>query len=239
MGSERCTVRLSAAEIARLIDVSAVKAEDSEEDVRRMVQTARTFRCIAVIALPAMIPIAVQLLEGDRWVAAGGVAGFPSGGETAATKVFQTREMIQAGCTEIDMVLNVGWLRSGKNAEVTDDVRAVVEAAGNLPVKVILECHHLTNAQICTGCDCAVRAGAAWVKTSTGWPQTGATPQNVSLIKSHVGDSIGIKAAGGIRDLATLLELYRRGARRFGLGWRTATGILEQAMALPGGIAVT
>ena len=232
-------MKLNAAEIARLIDVSAVKAEDTEEDVRRMVQTARSFRCVAVIPLPAMTPLAIRLLAGDPAVAAGGVAGFPSGGETTTTKVFQTREMIQAGCTEIDIVLNVGWLRSGMAAEVTSDVRAVVEEAGSFPVKVILECHHLTDDQIRTGCDCAVRAGAAWVKTSTGWPPTGATPQNISLIKSHVGEAIGIKAAGGIRDLETLLDLYRRGARRFGLGWRTATSILEQARALPDGAELT
>lgn len=231
-------MKLTSSEIARMIDVSAVKAEDSEEDVRRMVETARAFGCVAVIALPAMTPLAVRLLEGDPRVAAGGVAGFPSGGETTATKVFQTREMIQAGCTEIDMVLNVGLLRSGRNAAVTDDIRAVVREAGALPVKVILECHHLKEAEMLAGCDCCVQAGAAWVKTSTGWPPTGATPQNISLIKSHVGGSIGIKAAGGIRDLATLLDLYRRGARRFGLGWRTATGILEQARGQQGGVEV-
>jgi deoxyribose-phosphate aldolase len=224
-------MRLTSAEIARMIDVSAVKAEDTEEDVRRMVETARRFGCVAVIPLPAMTALAVRLLEGDPRVAVGGVAGFPSGGETTATKMFQAREMIEAGCTEIDMVLNVGLLRSGKLAAVTDDIRAVVRACAAVPVKVILECHHLDTGQILAGCDCAVQAGAAWVKTSTGWPPTGATADNISLIKSRVGERIGVKAAGGIRDLATLLELHRRGARRFGLGWRTATGILEEAQA--------
>ena len=232
-------VRLSSADIARMIDVSAVKAEDSEDDVRRMVETARAFGCVAVIALPAMTALAVRLLEGDPRVAAGGVAGFPSGGETTSTKVFQAREMIEAGCTEIDMVLNVGLLRSGRNAAVTDDIRAVVRACGRVPVKVILECHHLTEQEILAGCDCVVQAGAAWVKTSTGWPPTGATPQNISLIKARVGDAVGVKAAGGIRDLATLLDLYSRGARRFGLGWRTATGILEEARAHPGGVSIS
>jgi deoxyribose-phosphate aldolase len=229
--------RLSAAEIARMIDVSAVKAEDSEEDVQKMVETARGFGCIAVIPLPAMTALALRLLEGDTRVVVGGVAGFPSGGETTATKVFQTREMIQAGCREIDIVLTVGLLRSGRTGRVTDDIRAVVQEAGCIPVKVILECHHLTESQILAGCDCVVEAGAAWVKTSTGWPPTGATPENISMIKGHVGERVGVKAAGGIRDLATLLELYRRGARRFGLGWRTASGILEQVRGLPGGVA--
>jgi deoxyribose-phosphate aldolase len=231
-------VTLSTAEIARMIDVSAVKAEDSEDDVRRMVETARGFGCVAVIPLPAMTALAVRLLEGDPRIAVGGVAGFPSGGETTATKVFQAREMIEAGCTEIDMVLNVGLLRSGRHAAVTEDIRAVVQACGPVPVKVILECHHLDEGQLLAGCDCAVEAGAAWVKTSTGWPPTGATPQNISLMKARVGERIGVKAAGGIRDLATLVELYRRGARRFGLGWRTATGILKEAQAYPQGVPV-
>jgi len=230
-------VRLTQAEIARLIDVSAVKAEDSEEDVRGMVAVARAFGCIAVIALPSMTPLAIELLEKDPRVAAGGVAGFPSGGETTDTKIRQTREMIDAGCTEIDMVINVGKLLSGRDREVEEDIRAVVEEAGGFPVKVILECHHLTPERMLAGCDLAIRAGAAFVKTSTGWPPTGATPQNISLIKAHVGDAIGIKAAGGIRDLPTLLDLHSRGARRFGLGWRTATSILEQVKALPSGAA--
>jgi deoxyribose-phosphate aldolase len=115
----------------------------------------------------------------------------------------------------------------------------VVRAAGTVPVKVILECTHLSECELLAGCDCAVEAGAAWVKTSTGWPPTGATAQNISLIKARVGEAIGVKAAGGIRELATLLELHRRGARRFGLGWRTATGILEEARAHAEGIRVS
>jgi len=228
-------MRLTHDEVARMIDLSAVKAEDTDKDVRHMVATARAFRCVAVIPLPSMTALAIELLEKDPLVAAGGVAGFPSGGETTRMKVAQTREMIALGCTEIDMVINIGKLLSDRRDEVRDDIRAVVQEAGKYPVKVILECHHLEDRKILEGCDLAIEGGAAFVKTGTGWLPTGATLENIALIKAHVGDAIGIKAAGGIRGLETLLELYRRGARRFGLGWRSATRILEQVKALPSG----
>jgi deoxyribose-phosphate aldolase len=99
---------------------------------------------------------------------------------------------------------------------------------------VILECHYLSDDEIRRGCELCVEAGAAFVKTSTGWAPTGATPENVALIKSCVGDAIGVKAAGGIRELDTLMEMYRLGARRFGLGLRSAVQILEQCAARSG-----
>ena len=132
------------------------------------------------------------------------------------------------GCDELDMVINVGLLRSGQYQRVLDDIRGVVEVAGTAPVKVILECHYLSDEQIRRGCELCIEAGAAFVKTSTGWAPTGATLENVALIKSCVGDAIGIKAAGGIRGLETLIEMYRRGARRFGIGLSTATRIFEE-----------
>jgi deoxyribose-phosphate aldolase len=118
---------------------------------------------------------------------------------------------------------------------VRDDIRAVVQAVRPLPVKVILECHYLSDEQILAGCDLAVEGGAAFVKTGTGWAQTGATLENVTLIKARLGGRAGIKAAGGVRGLETLLEMARRGVSRFGLGWRTATEILERVRSLPGG----
>ena len=107
--------------------------------------------------------------------------------------------------------------------------RAVVEAAEGRPVKVILECHWLTNDEIVRACEWCVAAGAAWVKTGTGWAPTGATLDNVVLMKQSVGDRCQVKAAGGVRDLDTLLEMYERGVRRFGIGVRTAQAILEAA----------
>jgi deoxyribose-phosphate aldolase len=157
-----------------------------------------------------------------------GAVGFPSGGNTTRIKVAEAKELLEMGCSELDMVINVGLLRSGTYQHVLDDMRAVVDVADGAPVKAILECHYLSNEQIRRGCELCIKAGASYVKTSTGWAPTGATLENVALIKSCVGDAIAIKAAGGIRDLDTLLEMYRLGARRFGIGLSSAMGILEE-----------
>jgi deoxyribose-phosphate aldolase len=227
-------VKLTQAELARMIDLSAVKAQDAEQDVHRMAETALGYNCVAAFVLPTMTPLLVELLQGSS-TAVGGAVGFPSGADTTRIKAAQARELVEMGCSEIDMVINIGKLLSGRNGEVRGDIRAVIAEVRPLPVKVILECHYLTDAQILTGCDLAIEAGAAFVKTGTGWADTGATLENVALIEAHVGSRIGIKAAGGVRDLRTVLAMARRGVSRFGLGWRTASAILNEVKALPGG----
>jgi deoxyribose-phosphate aldolase len=219
-----------------MIDVSAVKPEDAETEVRNMTATAIDYGCAAVFALPAWTPLIVQILSGNRDVAVGGAVGFPSGGQTSRTKIAETKELVEMGCSEIDMVINIGKLISGRRDEVRDDIHGVVSEARGLAVKVILECHYLTEEQIRTGCDLSIEAHAAWVKTGTGLAPSGATLENIALIKRHVGDAIGLKAAGGVRGLETLAEMYRRGARRFGLSWKGAVKILQQVQALPSGV---
>jgi deoxyribose-phosphate aldolase len=217
---------LKAKEVAELIDVSAVRAESSRDDIRQAVEMAMAFGCAAVFALPAHTPMVVELLA-NQAVLAGGVAGFPGGGDTTLIKAATAAELVRMGCAEIDMVNNIGWLKAGREDLYTDDVRSVVDAARGRPVKVILECHWLTDEEIVRACQWCMEAGAAWVKTGTGWAPTGATFENVALMRQTVGDHCGVKAAGGVRDLPTLLEMYARGARRFGIGCRTAQSILE------------
>ena len=220
---------ITGSEVARMIDLSAVQAQDDDDYIRTMVECARKFHCIAVIPLPSRIQLVRELLGTDDSVLIGGAVGFPSGGETTASKVFETREQIQLGCREMDMVINIGKLLSDRMADVLEDVRAVRQACEGIPLKVILECHYLSETQILRGCDICMEAGAAWVKTGTGWAQTGATPRNIALIKSHVGEAIGVKAAGGVRDLDALIALYNLGARRFGVGLKSGIRILEEA----------
>jgi len=212
--------------IAAMMDLSAVRAETDADEVRRAAQMAREHGCAALFTLPNMTPLAVVELAGAPGVRVGGTVGFPSGGNTTAIKVAEARELIALGCRELDMVIAVGQLRSRNDAAVRDDVRAVVEAAGDTPVKTILECHHLTDDEIRRACELCVEAGAAWIKTATGWAPTGATLHNIALIKATVGDRAGVKAAGGVRDLATALEMYRLGARRFGVSYQAALRIL-------------
>ena len=125
------------------------------------------------------------------------------------------------------MVNNVAWLKANNKQAYMNDVRSVVGAAGGKPVKVILECHWLTSDEIVRACEWCVEAGASWVKTGTGWAPTGATLENVALMKQTVGDRCQVKAAGGVKDLQILLAMHERGVRRFGIGVRTARAILE------------
>jgi len=216
-------------ELARMTDLTAVRAEDDESVVRALAASARKYRPICVCVLPGHTPLLRDLLAGEPDIHIVGAVGFPSGGHTTAVKVAEVRELLAMGCSELDMVINIGWLRSGVYQRVLGDIRAVVEAAGGAPVKVILECHYLSEDNIRAGCELCIQAGAAFVKTSTGWAPTGATLENVALIKSCVGDAIAIKAAGGIRDLETVAAMYRLGVRRFGIGLSSAIKIFEDA----------
>jgi deoxyribose-phosphate aldolase len=228
-------MKLTSLEIARMIDLSAVQAQDDDDYIRSLVACARQYRCIAVIPLPSRISLVCDLLGDEKDILIGGAVGFPSGGQTTATKVFETREQLQMGCREMDMVINISKLISGRYDEVLYDMQLVMDACNGIPLKVILECHYLTDSQILKGCDLCIEAGATWVKTGTGWAKTGATFENVSLIKAHVGEAIGVKAAGGVRDLHTLLGMYLRGVRRFGVGLKSGVKILEEAYAIPDG----
>jgi len=217
------------------MDLSAVQASDSEQRVRELAAAARGRNCIIATTLNSQVELIVDLLADAPATGVGGNVGFPSGGTTRAGKVAEAKETVALGCAENDMVIDVGKFLSGRRQYVLDEITAVVEASDPLPVKVIIECHYLTDDQIRIASELCVRGGASFVKTSTGWTPTGATPQNVALIKSVVGDSAQIKAAGGVRGLDMLVELYRCGARRFGIGLGHEGEILDRCAALAGG----
>jgi deoxyribose-phosphate aldolase len=221
-------------QVARMVDLSGVYIDITEAEVRAMVDLAKKTRCICVTTLPCYTPLVRELLAGEREIRVSGNVSFPSGGATSEMKVAAARDLIRMGCDELDMVINVGMLRSGRYQYVLDDIIGVVNVAAGVPVKVILECHYLSDDEIRAACELCIEAGAAFVKTGTGWAPTGATLENVALIKSCVGDRIGIKAAGGIRDLETLKEMFHRGARRFGIGFRTAPQIFAQCLTESG-----
>jgi deoxyribose-phosphate aldolase len=222
-------------DFARLIDLSAVRAECDETEIRELAATARRLGVVCVFGLPCHTRLLTSLLADVPHIGIGGVVGFPSGAHTTAIKIAEVRQQLADGATELDMVINVGQLRSGNDPAVREDIRAVVAAAGGVPVKVILECHWLTGGQIRVGSELAVEAGAAWVKTATGWAPTGATLENLTIIRDAVGGRAGIKAAGGVRDLATLVAMYRLGVRRFGISTANGIRILEDCAAQPGG----
>ncbi|MDP6545133.1 MAG: deoxyribose-phosphate aldolase [Phycisphaerae bacterium] len=220
---------LTPREIAGMIDISTVRADSTIDELRAAAELAKEHNCICVIALPAHTPLLVELLSDRPDILAGGAAGFPSGGQTTAIKVAETRELIDMGCGEIDVAINIAWLKAGNYDLVRADIDAVIEESAHVPVKVILECHYLTDDEIVRASDICADAGVRFVKTGTGWAPSGATPENIALIKQTVGERCLVKAAGGVRDLQTLLTLYELGARRFGIGVRTAEAILRDA----------
>jgi deoxyribose-phosphate aldolase len=229
-------MKLTVGELARMIDLSAVRAEVDMAEVRQLAEAARRYNCVCAFVLPCYLPELKSLLADCPSVGVGGVVGFPSGAHSTATKVAEAREQRAQGATELDMVINVGMLRSGRDDYVSNDIREVVEAAEGVPVKVILEAHHLTDEQIVRGSWLAVGAGASFVKTGTGWAPTGATLHNVQLIKSTVGNLAKVKAAGGVRDLETIVEMVQLGVARFGIGLKSGAKIFKQCEALADGV---
>jgi len=227
-------MKLSREEIARMMDFSAVRTDVDEAEVRELVRQAQAYHCICVFPMPCYVPLCRELLASTPEVRLGGAIGFPSGATASKIKAAEARHLRAEGADELDMVINVGWLMSGHYDRVRDDIMAVMEAAEDTPVKVILETHYLDDDQIKRGSELIVRAGAAFVKTGTGWTETGATAHNISLIKATIGDTAGIKAAGGVRDLKTLLELHRCGATRFGVGHQSGARILDECAATVG-----
>ncbi len=226
---------LTPEKLARLIDISAVRAQHGEREILDMVRRAKEHRFVAVHVLPAWVGFLRAQLAGERDILVGAPVGFPSGGHTTAIKVAEAQGLIADGVQELDMVLNVGKLRSGQHAYVEQDIRAVVEAAGALPVKVILEVHHLTADEIKRACELAIAARATFVKTSTGWAPSGATLETVRLITSFVGSAIQVKAAGSIRKLETVVAMLKMGVTRFGVNLDSSVEILKECRSLPGG----
>lgn len=190
----------------------------------------------ALCVSPFLLPLAAQRLAGTE-TAACSVCGFPLGYALTESKAEEARHLVELGAVEVDVVVNIAALLEGEHDFVRDDLKAVVQTVerasdGGALVKVILETGYLDEHQITTGCRLAVEAGAAFVKTSTGFGPRGASVDDVKLMRATVGPDIGVKAAGGIRDLETALEMIAAGANR--LGTSSGVEILEAFRARTG-----
>jgi deoxyribose-phosphate aldolase len=204
-------------EIASLIDHTILKPEATGDDIRRVCREALEYGFASVCINPYWVPLVAAELAGSS-VKVCTVVGFPLGATTTASKVFETKDAIRSGAQEIDMVLNIGALRSGDRETVQSDIAAVVEAshAAGAIVKVILETALLDDAQKVTACELALAAKADFVKTSTGFSTGGATIHDIELMRRVVGPDIGVKASGGIRALEDLRAMVAAGASRIG-----------------------
>jgi deoxyribose-phosphate aldolase len=203
--------------IASLIDHTILKPEATRADVVKVCREARQYGFASVCINPYWVPVAKAELAGTP-VKVCTVVGFPLGATSTEAKVAETAAALRAGAQEIDMVINVGALRSGEPDAVRKDIEQVVETAhgAGAIVKVILETALLDDSQKALGCTLAKLAGADFVKTSTGFGPAGATVHDVALMRSVVGPGMGVKAAGGIRTLADLQAMTAAGATRIG-----------------------
>ncbi len=229
---------LSAQDVAKMVDLSCVRTISNRADIEEMVNAAKEYQFGQVSVMQCFIPYTKQLLASSQDIRIVGNVSFPSGSDSTKTKVFQAQDMKNEGCDEIDVVLNIGKLRSGMIEEVQDDLNAVIQVINPLPVKVIIEVMYLSPAEVEQACAISVAANATFVKTGTGWADRPTSLDDVKLIRSFVGDKAKIKASGGIRNLETLVAMYQAGARRFGVNLKSGISIVKECMALPNGVEV-
>jgi deoxyribose-phosphate aldolase len=205
----------SSKDLAPYIDHTLLKPDATRDDLVKLCTEARRYGFATVCVNSSNIPLAKRLLDGcpTRPIA---VVGFPLGAATTSAKCFEAREAVRAGAAEIDMVINIGALKSKDYRTVEEDIRAVVESSKPAPVKVILETGGLTRDEKVIGCALSKAAGAAFVKTSTGFGPGGATAEDIALMRAIVGNDVGVKASGGIRTTADAEKMVNAGANRIG-----------------------
>ena len=231
-GADRISCGPSVVELetgfAGLIDHTLLKPEASRDDIRKLCKEAVRFGFASVCINPWNVPLAAELVRGSN-VKVCTVIGFPLGATLPQVKIREAEESIKLGAQEVDMVLNVGALKSGQDDVVESDIRGVVEAAhrGGAICKVIFETSLLTVEEKVRAAIASKRAGADFVKTSTGFSTGGATAEDVALMRAVVGTDIGVKASGGVRTLDDLKKMVCAGATRIGAS--ASVKIMEQA----------
>lgn len=199
----------------KYIDHTLLKPDSTQEQIDNLIAEAVEYGFASVCVNPTWVAHSAKALK-DSDVNVCTVIGFPLGANTSATKAFETKNAVANGADEIDMVINIGALKSGDYQLVEDDIRAVVEASGEKLVKVIIEACLLTEQEKVKACQLSVAAGADYVKTSTGFSTHGATVADVTLMRQTVGPNIGVKAAGGARSFADAQAFIKAGATRIG-----------------------
>lgn len=206
--------------VAKMIDHTNLKPDATLKDIEKLCKEAKKYNFASVCVNPSNVRFAAELLKSED-INVCTVTGFPLGANTSKIKFFETKDAIESGASEIDMVMNIGTFKSGFDDNVKEDINGVIVAANGNIVKVIIETALLTDDEIVRACEIVKESGADFVKTSTGINYSGAKVKDIELIKKTVGSSLKIKASGGIRDLKTALSMIDAGASRIG----TSSGI--------------
>lgn len=217
-------------EAARLIDISAVRTDNSIQEIEELVKIAQRYRFINVHVLPGWVRQLAELLKNDSDIFVGAPVGFPGGGHTTETKICEAIQLLNDGVDEMDIVMNVGRLKSGDTAYVERELRSIIEIVNKKVItKVIIEINTLTDEEMLQAAEIVIRSGADFVKTGTGWVPgpDGANIERIRKLKDYCGDRIKIKAAGGIRTSGEFLQLVDMGVERMGINTRSALEIVE------------
>jgi deoxyribose-phosphate aldolase len=201
--------------VAKTIDHSTLGPAMTLDEVKAGCDVALKYDVASVCCKPCDVKFVAEILKGSE-VLVGTVVGFPHGSSTTESKVFETKQAVADGAVEIDVVINIGHLKSGKTQEIQEEISAVVAAAAGNQVKVILENAYLTDAEKVTACKLIEAAGAHYVKTSTGFAPTGATLADVKLMRATCSPKVKVKSAGGVKSLDQLLEFLDAGIDRSG-----------------------
>lgn len=202
--------------IAKMIDHTALKPDTTKEQILKLIEEAKKYQFASVCVNPTWVKQASEKLK-DSGIDVCTVIGFPLGSNTTVTKAFETKDAIENGATEVDMVINIAELKSRNDSYVEEDIKAVVEVArGKALVKVIIETCLLTEEEKVRACELAKKAGADFVKTSTGFSKSGATVEDIKLMRKAVGKDMGVKASGGIHNKENAMEMIEAGATRIG-----------------------
>lgn len=210
-----CNPNEHSSSIAGMIDHTLLKANATQEEIGKLCEEARKYRFASVCVNPGYVAMSSRLLRGSS-VMVCTVIGFPLGSTTPTVKAIEARDAIANGADEIDMVLNIGALKSGNDQLVLDDIKAVRDATRGKCLKVILETSYLTKDEKIRACKMAKQAQADFVKTSTGFGSGGATPEDIALMRETVGPEMGVKASGGIKNAEVAAAMIKAGANRLG-----------------------
>lgn len=211
---------ISRKELAATIDHTLLRADATAEQIVTLCDEAKRHGFASVCVNPGWVPLCAESLRGSG-VKVCAVIGFPLGSTSTESKAAEASTAVKEGAEELDMVINIGRLLGGDLQFIRDDIRAVVDAGNGMPVKAIIEICYLSDEQIITACGLALEAGAAFVKTSTGFGTGGATEHAVRLMRRTVGPDIGVKASGGIKTKFDALKMLNAGASRIG----TSSGV--------------
>lgn len=201
-------------EILSHVDHTLLKQEARWEDIQKIVEEGIRYECASVCIPPSYVKQAAEYAQGKVKVCT--VIGFPNGYNTTAVKCFEASDAVENGADEIDMVVNLGWVKDGRWQDILEEIQAVKAACGGKVLKVIIETCQLTQEEKVKLCELVTESGADFIKTSTGFAGGGATPEDVALLRAHVGDEVQVKAAGGISSLEDGAAFLDLGATRLG-----------------------